>query len=485
MSDTLTLAPENKFDILREKIECNPKLKNKINIFVPEYLYDGINKIINTRLEEKSYLTKEKVSDEVKKRIFRFNFIPDNNAKIKHISILDDEEESPVWPRNRREKHELFYALTNFSIVLPNKSKAFLWFIYENGFDSRNGGEVHPVISYDKRDEKYIVEMANLASETNSLLTVDEKTIITIGGDDISLRGRYSWDDVILPENIIKSLKDDLEFWINNEQFYKEKNIPYKRGYLLEGPPGNGKTLCARIIMSCYDFACYSFDFSNPRMGDSELASGFNRASRNAPAIVLMEDIDRIFETRKCLVSKEGIMNCLDGVAVSNGIITIATSNNPEVLDPAIRMRPGRFDVPIRFDNPNCEQKFAYLKKMIKEFNELDEKTIMRIIEETDKKSMAYMKLIIETAGSEAFKEGSKEIRDHHLLNAFENVSRYYKTMETSAERKTGFVARETSEDNHGYEYMTEDEQNIATARPIKERKNRGFHFSPNKEYFG
>ena len=110
----------------------------------------------------------------------------------------------------------------------------------------------------------------------------------------------------------------DLEFWIKSEDLYKKNKLIYKRAYLMCGPPGNGKTATARVILSMYDFTGYMFNFTNKGLDDSDLINMFEEAKCHAPALILLEDLDKSFDkTHFCNVSLEGLLNCLDGISTN------------------------------------------------------------------------------------------------------------------------------------------------------------------------
>jgi SpoVK/Ycf46/Vps4 family AAA+-type ATPase len=87
-------------------------------------------------------------------------------------------------------------------------------------------------------------------------------------------------------------------------------------------------------------------------MDDNLLQKFFREAADDAPALVILEDIDRLFfgtREEKPNVSLQQLLNCLDGVGTQEGMVVVATANHPEVLDTAILRRPGRFDRVIEF----------------------------------------------------------------------------------------------------------------------------------------
>ena len=91
----------------------------------------------------------------------------------------------------------------------------------------------------------------------------------------------------------------------------------------------------------------------------------------DAPAMILLEDIDRTFPRTgesQGKVSLQQLLNCLDGVATGEGIVTVATANEPTILDPAILRRPGRFDRVVHFPNPSAVLRREYFCRMQEQF---------------------------------------------------------------------------------------------------------------------
>ncbi|KAI9159007.1 Mitochondrial chaperone BCS1 [Paramyrothecium foliicola] len=137
-------------------------------------------------------------------------------------------------------------------------------------------------------------------------------------------------------------------------RFYADRGIPYRRGYLLHGPPGTGKTSLCIAIAGIIKLPLYILRISS-LSGDQELETLFNALPSNC--LVLMEDIDAIrlersnkskskskkadLDEQPCTLS--GLLNVLDGVASSEGRVVIMTANSPQVLDRAL-VRPGRID---------------------------------------------------------------------------------------------------------------------------------------------
>ena len=167
-------------------------------------------------------------------------------------------------------------------------------------------------------------------------------------------------DSIVMDEKDKTGIISDIDRFLDSKKWYTSRSIPYKRGYLFYGVPGNGKTSMALALASYAKRDIYSITLSEIE-NDSSLKRAFGRASENA--VMLIEDVDAVFSKRK---SKDGIsfsslLNCLDGIFYKEGLITVLTTNHPEKLDPAL-VRDGRVDMKIEFDNPKEKEIRKYVE---------------------------------------------------------------------------------------------------------------------------
>ncbi len=166
-------------------------------------------------------------------------------------------------------------------------------------------------------------------------------------------------DSVILPTAQKARLIEDARWFFGAADWYAERGIPYRRGYLFSGPPGTGKSSVVLALASHLDKSVYALNLASVAQ-DSALMEAFAEVPANA--ILLVEDIHamRISKSRAetkapgepptvALTTLSGLLNAIDGVAAPEGRLLVMTSNHPERLDPAL-IRPGRIDVHERFD---------------------------------------------------------------------------------------------------------------------------------------
>lgn len=171
-------------------------------------------------------------------------------------------------------------------------------------------------------------------------------------------------DSSTLIINQKEALLNDLDEFLASEEDYVSKGMPYKRNYLFYGKPGTGKSTLANVMANRTkrNINIVSFD---AELGDSGLYNAVNTIDGNK-SILLLEDIDCIFQDRSTnannsKVSFSALLNVLDGVCRTRGLITIITTNYVKQLDKAL-LRPGRIDMMIKFTEISKEQILGLLE---------------------------------------------------------------------------------------------------------------------------
>lgn len=180
-----------------------------------------------------------------------------------------------------------------------------------------------------------------------------------------------AWDDLVLDGSVVRLVRDDFNLFLEREGWYKRHRLPFRRGYLFHGPPGNGKSSVIRAMLSTTGISGFTLNPFRVFTDDDMMAAMFAEAAQSTPAIIVLEDLDRCFPVNKesesgCRISLQQLLNHLDGVGNQDGIIVVATANNPCILDAAILRRPGRFDRVVGFQNPSAELRQKYLRQMYK-----------------------------------------------------------------------------------------------------------------------
>ncbi|KAJ2098306.1 Complex III assembly protein translocase and chaperone, partial [Coemansia sp. RSA 922] len=176
-------------------------------------------------------------------------------------------------------------------------------------------------------------------------------------------RKRRLLESVILDSGVSEGIVNDVRDFISNGKWYDDRGIPYRRGYLLYGPPGSGKTSFIQALAGELGYNICILNLSERGLTDDRL----NHLLTVAPerSLVLLEDVDAAFNRgrqqseqaayQQSMVTFSGLLNALDGVASSDERIIFMTTNHIERLDPAL-IRPGRVDTKVFFGNATPHQ---------------------------------------------------------------------------------------------------------------------------------
>ncbi|KAG6833925.1 hypothetical protein H0H87_007936 [Tephrocybe sp. NHM501043] len=170
------------------------------------------------------------------------------------------------------------------------------------------------------------------------------------------------WKDVILNDTFKKALQKDVYGFFSSEKVYKDLGIPWKRGLIMYGPPGNGKTISIKVIMkTCEEqgyLPLYVKSFQSWMGEERSMAEVFNHARQLSPCVLILEDLDSLINDK----NRSFFLNQLDGLTGNDGLLVIGTTNHFDRLDPGLSSRPSRFDRKFKFDDPDLEGRTLYAK---------------------------------------------------------------------------------------------------------------------------
>jgi len=310
-----------------------------------------------------------------------------------------------------------------FSILIEELNNGELYDTYNNQkviicFDSTNrssndNGE-------DKNEEKKKLSGKDLIVKANSMKILDEyiknviRNINTTKNKDINMYKlkisgnkkkdkHITWtktkfvtnktiQNTIVTDEVQKLYYDDLNKFINNKDYYFKKGIPYKRGYLLYGDPGCGKTSLIKAVAHDLNLPIFMVDLSVLN-DNSELISVMNELNyhinANEPYLLILEDFDRtsIFGKGKdyydeyndqsnSKITQDCILNILDGIDESHGRIVVITTNDiDKVRKFKSLIRPGRIDIAIKVTYCTSEQ----LKRIVKFYFDINDQDTEKI----------------------------------------------------------------------------------------------------------
>ncbi len=200
-------------------------------------------------------------------------------------------------------------------------------------------------------------------------------------------------DNLVLRPGLKEEIQGDAARFFAARETYKTYGVPWKRGLLFAGPPGNGKTHAVKALVNALGQPClYVKSFKAGQEPDEfGMAAVFERARATAPCVLVLEDLDSLVTGQ----NRSFFLNEMDGFAANGGILTLATTNHPERLDPAIVHRPSRFDRTYHFDLPAALERETYIARWnesLRPAMQLSTATVSRTAEQTEGFSFAYLK---------------------------------------------------------------------------------------------
>ena len=239
--------------------------------------------------------------------------------------------------------------------------------------------------------------------------------------------------DVAGQDEAKESLQEIIDF-LHNPQKYAEIGAKLPKGALLVGSPGTGKTLLAKAVAGEANVPFFSISGSDfvemfVGVGASRVRDLFQQAAKVAPAIIFIDEIDAVGRSRDSRyggnTEQEQTLNQLlgeiDGFDSSKGLVVLAATNRPEILDKAL-LRPGRFDRRIEVDKPNLQGRLDTLKVHTKKIKLSEDVDLQKIAQATAGAVGADLANLVNEAALRAVRQGRKAVNQEDLMVSFETV---------------------------------------------------------------
>lgn len=244
-----------------------------------------------------------------------------------------------------------------------------------------------------------------------------------------------TFKDVAGADEAKQELEEVVEF-LRNPGKFNAIGAKIPKGVLLFGPPGTGKTLLARAVAGEAGVPFFSISGSNfvemfVGVGASRVRDLFGQAKKNAPCIIFIDEIDAVGRQRGAGLGgghdeREQTLNQLlvemDGFGANEGIITIAATNRPDILDPAL-LRPGRFDRQVTVDKPDLRGREAILKVHARNKPLAEDVDLRTIAKKTPGFTGADLSNLLNEAALLAARQNRKQVTMADLEEASEKVS--------------------------------------------------------------
>ena len=242
-----------------------------------------------------------------------------------------------------------------------------------------------------------------------------------------------TFKDVAGQDEAKESLQEIIDF-LHNPTKYAEIGAKLPKGALLVGSPGTGKTLLAKAVAGEANVPFFSISGSDfvemfVGVGASRVRDLFQQAAKVAPCIIFIDEIDAVGRSRDSRYGGNSeheqtlnqLLGEIDGFDSSKGIVCLAATNRPEILDKAL-LRPGRFDRRIVVDTPNLQGRLDTLKVHTRKIKLSEDVDLQKIAQATAGAVGADLANLVNEAALRAVRKGRKTVTQEDLLISFETV---------------------------------------------------------------
>ncbi len=242
-----------------------------------------------------------------------------------------------------------------------------------------------------------------------------------------------TFQDVAGQDEAKESLQEIIDF-LHNPQKYTEIGAKLPKGALLVGSPGTGKTLLAKAVAGEANVPFFSISGSDfvemfVGVGASRVRDLFQQAAKVAPCIIFIDEIDAVGRSRDSRYGGNSeheqtlnqLLGEIDGFDSSKGIVCLAATNRPEILDKAL-MRAGRFDRQIIVDKPNLQGRLDTLKVHTRKIKLAEDVDLQKIAQATAGAVGADLANLANEAALRAVRKGRKAVNQEDLMVSFETV---------------------------------------------------------------
>ncbi len=240
--------------------------------------------------------------------------------------------------------------------------------------------------------------------------------IRVVGGEDLPYTKDHKWSDIFLPEDLKTEIKNLVEGFLASKDFYARNSLSWKKGIILYGSAGCGKSSLIRTLISEYNFKPVTITAAAT---DEDIKEAFDYAEQQSPSLLYFEDLDSLLGRN---IDTSTFLNLMDGVSSKDGLFTVATANEIKLLKDNIINRPSRFDRKFEIPLPTQEMAHIYLKKWFKDLCTTAKYKELAKCAENNEFSYAHLKELYTSSMFEAIANNRKSPTEKDIQNALNRL---------------------------------------------------------------
>ena len=235
---------------------------------------------------------------------------------------------------------------------------------------------------------------------------------MTAYGEELRLERQYSWDELFLAPELKRELQREVEWFFASRELYDQMKLPYRRGLLLHGLPGTGKTLFGKVLASLNREVAFIWVTARDVATAKSVYEIFERARGCRRAIMFFEDLD-FYASQRSGAGRDDVLGelliQLDGMHSNEGLFVVATTNDLAVIEPAIRDRPSRFDRTIEIAPAPEDVRLSHLHHLLAPFG-VDQALLAPLGRKTEGLTGAQLQELALVARRRALERGEARI---------------------------------------------------------------------------
>ena len=251
---------------------------------------------------------------------------------------------------------------------------------------------------------------------------------ISASGEDLELERTYSWDELFLAESTKRLIIDETLGFFDREALYRQMDLPYRRGVLLHGAPGTGKTLVGKILASSLGNCSFIWVTARHVSDGESVATIFSLARYASRVVLFFEDLDFYASERTYYQGDSSnlgeLLVQLDGMHSNHGTLVIATTNDLSAIEPALKERPSRFDRVVELAPAPSDVRQAHLLKLLSPYG-VTTADLRSVIKKSDGFTGAQLQELAVRARMLAANRGDDRVRADDLVDASRIAAAY------------------------------------------------------------
>ena len=327
---------------------------------------------------------------------------------VEHATYFDndmDMEESPMHkniPIDYEKETNTFWAGSQFVIQQSSQQK-LIFELVPPGFQ-RKGRLLIIGNKTQQQEIETLLEHLKAKMKESDIFKNKKLELLSRGALGFLKPSSTNWQDIIIESELREEIEKNVIHFFDHREFYEANGVPLKRGIILNGAPGTGKTLLTKIVMNSIPFTVIYVSSKSFDEGSEGLSFLFDCARQLSPALIVLEDLDLFGQARshnKQMGFLGELLYQLDSVSDNTNLIIIATTNDVTVVDEALKNRPSRFDRQLNFPMPNRSMRLQILQLFAKNAH-LQTQELATILDQTEGFSGAHIRELVISAIIEA-----------------------------------------------------------------------------------